>query len=221
MGTGAELAIAAGLTAAGTGAQAYNSYQTAKREDKTAALGIRQQAARQREADSRVAQQVDQLRASTPEAARQAASNSFLEQLRRNRAQAIDAGTPGATSAAYREDAGQAQDDVAAYGARTAGNLARISAPDLQREREGQGFARTGSDLAQIGRNARGDAFLQQLRQQAAGQRNPFLDVAGSLLTGAGNAYATKAPATKAAKVPKGGLTRYDAPPASFSGAFA
>lgn len=192
MGTEA-LWVPLALAAAGTGAQAVNTYQTAKREDQTAAQGIRQQAARQALADNRVSQEVGALQKSTPEDARQKATMQYMDQLRRTRGQAIDGGAVGATSDAYREDAAGAQKDVGSYSSRVADTLGRISAPGLQRQAEGQSFARLGSDLNTMASGANSDAFLQQLRQRSAGTRNAGLDAFGQLAQGAAGAYSGSA----------------------------
>lgn len=207
MGTEA-IWIPLALAAAGTGAQVYNTRQTAKREDNAAAAGIRQQAARQQQADQRVSQEVGAVERSTPEESRRAAASQFLNQLRQTQAQAIDGGAPGAVSGRYAGDAAGAEGDVAEFGRQTADTLARISAPGMQRQQESQGFGRLGNDLGQITNAANGDAFLQQLRQRAAGARNPWIDAAGQITTGLGSALATNEPG--AARGPKKGTAAYN-----------
>jgi hypothetical protein len=176
------------VAALGSGVQAYNVRQTAKEADNVAAQGIRQQGERQREADDRVSQEVNALEASSPEAARAQATEAFMGQLRRTRGNAVENGPAGA-SARYGADLAGAEGDVADFGSRGADILARIGAPAQQRLAEGQGAGRLASDLGGIGRNAGGDAFLNNLRQRSV-RNNPWLEAGGQILTGVGSGMA-------------------------------
>lgn len=170
------------IGAISAGASAYNTRQVAKDQDQAAAAGIRMQAERQREADERVSQEVSAMEQSSPEASRKQATDAFLGQLRRTRGQAV-AGGPAGASERYTQDLQSASGDVESYGAETADTLGRINAPGLQRQAEGQGFARLSSDLGTIGRNAGGDAFLNQLRLGSI-RRNPWIDAGAEIGTG-------------------------------------
>lgn len=177
------------LSAIGTGATAYTAHQTAKEQDRAAAQGIRQQAERQRQADERVSQEVNALEQSSPEAARQQATDAFMSQLRRTRQQAVTGGPVGASDR-YQTDMEQAGADVQDFGGKVAKTLARINAPTLQRIGEGQQFARLSSNLNQIGRFASGDDFLNQLRMRGI-RANPWVQAGGQILTGVAGGMAS------------------------------
>lgn len=164
------------------GASAYNTREVAKDQDQAAAAGIKLQAQHQREADDRVSQEVSAMEQSSPEASRKQATDAFLGQLRRTRGQAV-AGGPAGASDRYQQDLQTASGDVQNFGTQVAGTLARINAPALQRQGEAQGFARLSTDLGTIGRNAGGDAFLNQLRLNSI-RRNPWIDAGAEIGTG-------------------------------------
>lgn len=177
------------IGALGAGASAYNTREVAKDQDQAAAAGIRLQAQRQQEADQRVSQEVSAMEQSSPEAARKQATDDFLGQLRRTRGQAV-AGGPAGASQRYAQDLESASGDVTDFGTKVADTMARISAPSLQRQSEGQSFARTASDLGTIGRNAQGDAFLNQLRLNSI-RRDPWIDAGAGLAGGVAGGMAS------------------------------
>jgi hypothetical protein len=181
---GAEVLIPLAIAAAGSGASAYNADRTAKRQDQAAAAGIRQQGVRQREADRRVDTELDELAGSNPEAERRAANDQFMAQLQATRGTATGStpGVPGA-AARYGEQVSTNADASAATAAKVADLMSRVSSPLLQRQREGQGFARSATDIGMIGRAAAGDDFLNQLRLRAI-RPNPWIDAAGGVAQG-------------------------------------
>lgn len=181
--TGAALALTA---LAGAGVQAYNTNRTLRRQDQQAAAGIREQGRIQRQADARVAEEVASLEASNNAKDRADRLASYLGDLARKR-QVTEAGlTPAIGSAAFQAGSEAAKGDVANYGAETAELLSGIDAPSLQRQREGFGYGRLASDIGLLGRESRGEQFINELRLRAI-QRNPWLDAAGSILTGIGS----------------------------------
>src|SRR4051812_9942209 len=111
MGTEA-LWIPAVMAAVGTGVQAKEQHDTLKEQDEAAAQGIRTQAGHQREADARVAQEVNKIGQSSPEDSQREATDAFMSQLKRTRAQAQGGGSVGAVSDAYATDSTQAGKDV-------------------------------------------------------------------------------------------------------------
>lgn len=195
------------ISAVAGGASAYNTRQTAKEADQVAAQGIRQQAKNQEEADSRVTSEVNALEQSSPEASRAQATDAFLGQLRRTRGQAV-AGGPAGASSRYAADLETAEGDVSTFGTKVADTLARINAPGLQREAEGQGFNRLSSDLGTIGRNAGADAFLNDLRLRGV-KRNPWIDAGASI---GGGVAGGMAGSTRYGSGPVKGGTRTDVP---------
>lgn len=177
------------ISALGAGASAYNTRETAKEADEVAAQGIRQQAKNQEEADSRVNAEVNALEQSSPEASRAQATENFLGQLKRTRGQAV-AGGPSGASSRYNADLEGATNDVSTFGTKVADTLARINAPGLQRQAEGQGFNRLSSDLSTIGRNSGADAFLNDLRLRGV-KRNPWIDAGASVAGGVSGGMAS------------------------------
>jgi hypothetical protein len=209
--------VPAVIAAAGAGVQAKSQDDMLERQDNQAAEGIRQQGARQKQADDRIAQEITGLENSTPEDSQAQATDAFMSQLKRTRAQARGEGVTGATSSAYAADSARAADDVDKYGANRAGVLGRINAPGLQRTAEGVSMSRAGSDIGAIARNANGDNFLNQLRLNSV-RANPWMQAGGQVLTGVGTGMAANGGygSNKPMTVPKGGVARYDAPVNGF-----
>lgn len=191
MGTGVEaVAIPAIISAIGAGAQVYAGREAAKEQDEAAAQGIRVQAGKQREADARVAQEVQNLENSTPEDSRRQATDAFMQQLKRTRAQSQGSDQVGAVSDEYTSGSTQANTDISKFGADRAGLLGRINAPGLQRQAETVSMGRANTDLGLIKRAAAGDQFLTQLRQQSI-RANPWLVAGGQVLGGVGQGMAS------------------------------
>jgi hypothetical protein len=191
MGTEA-LWIPAVLSAVGAGVQADQTNQAAKRQDEIAAQGIRTQSSKQRDADARVSQEVNKLQNSTPEDSQRQATDAFMDQLKRTRAQAHGEGQVGNVSSAYTSDADSAGKAVDQYGKNRASVLGRINAPGLQREQEGISRSRAGTDLGLISRAANGDQFLTELRARQNGV-NPWAMAAGQVIGSAGSGMASNA----------------------------
>lgn len=186
MGTGAEFIIPAVIGALGTGAAAYSSYDTARKQDRLAAQGIRDQAAKQRQIDERVNQQVAATAQSSPEDAARKSTDDFLAALRRTRGAASPGGIAGG-SARFQEGSDAISDEVQAYGADVAGTLGRINAPALQRQSEAQGFGRLASDVGALAREAAGAQYLNQLRMRGVRPNTGlqlFSDLAGGAASG-------------------------------------
>lgn len=189
--TGTALALAAAAAAG----QYYNTQQTAKRQDREAAAGIRTQAGIQRRADARVNEEVERLESSTAEDERATRTNEFMQQLRTARG-TTERGLEGVgLGDAFQAAAAGARSDLQRQGETTAGQLATIDAAGLQRQGEGFGFGNLATDLGLISRESGGQQFLTDLRTRAI-RRNPLIDagsaflggVAGGLGAGAGAA---------------------------------
>lgn len=188
---GAELLAALAASAVGAGVSAYNSDQTAKRQDETAAQGIMQQASRQREADSAVNQEAEALKKSNPDAARDAATVQFMDQLRRSRAQAE--GQPDVLgNSRFNTDTKAANAKNVGIASNAASLMARINAPVQQRTAEGQSVAQLASDIGGISRNSQGDAFLTSLRERAI-RPDAGLAATGDIISGIGSGIAANA----------------------------
>jgi hypothetical protein len=176
----AALAVAA----AAAGAQAYNTRQTARRQDSAAADSIRNQSRRQRDIDAKVNENVKKLEGSNAADERAEALQSYADQLRRKQAMA-GAGLDGPGGSAFQSDAAIAEQGVSDYGATNAGLLSRIDAPTMQRQGEARDVGFLGTDINLESRAAQGQSFIDDLRLRAI-RRNPWIDAAAT----AASAYA-------------------------------
>ncbi len=171
------------VMAAATAAQVANSERVARKQDQQAAEGIRRQGRLQRQADERVNQQISDLEGSSSQAARAERQAQYMDTLRRNRASLEGGLTPGVGSDVFRHDSERALEGVHDYADRSAGLLARMDAPGMQRQDESFGYGRTATDLGMIGRESAGDRFIDELRLRAI-RRNPWVDAGAQVAMG-------------------------------------
>ena len=188
MGT-EEFWVPAVIAAVGAGAQQVDAHNTAQRQDEQAAQGIRIQGADQQKADTQVAQNIQKLQGSSPEAARANAANAFITQLRRNSAESTGVPVAGG-SARYKGDIATSNQNITDYGNNLADTQASILAPNLQRQAEGQNSQQLAANLSEIGRQSQANAFLSQLRMRGI-TNNPWAQAGGSILEGVGNGMAS------------------------------
>jgi hypothetical protein len=180
------------LAAVGAGTSYYNTQQTAKRQDNSLADQIRQQSARQREADTQVNDLVQKRAGSDAAGERAQTLGGYLDQVRAaTGASTSGLGQVGRTSDAYQQSANDAALGVADYGQKTAQLMSRIDAPAQQRQREALENAQFQTDLGLIKRNASGDDYLARLRLQNI-RANPWLTATSQLAGGAASAAATR-----------------------------
>jgi len=174
------------MMALAAGGEYYNTEKTASRQDQAAADAIRNQGNIQKEGDAKVSDTVAKLADSTAAAAKEQRLTDYLQVLRRNKDTTTAGLTPTIGSDAFRADANAAAGDAQNYAQQTAGLMARMDAPGIQRQQEGFDYGRLGTDLGLIGRESQGQAFLDQLRQRGI-RRNAKIDLAsGLLMAGAG-----------------------------------
>lgn len=191
MCTGLEgAAIAAAISAAGAGVNAYSQNQTLRSQDQAAAAGIRNQEQLQRQGEATVNQNVQKMSAAQSQANVDAAS---AKQLAAYRA-ALSAGStaPGASptpvagaSGAYKARAAQAGGNASDFVNALAASGAKTEGTQLERVQEGQGMADTASKLGLLNTQSQGQDYLTQLKIRAQ-QANPWLTSAGILLGGTG-----------------------------------
>lgn len=200
MAIATSTAIALALAAAASGASYYNTQQPAKKQDREAAAGIRKQSARQREADASVDKAIDAQNMSSGADEKASVLDQYMQQVNAAKAGSLGGlNQAGNLSDAARTAEADASLGVGNFGTKIAGLMAAMDAPQLQRQNEAVNRARTAVDLEGIGRNAEGDAFLNQMRLQGI-RRNPYLDAfssfaggaAGSVGGGAGGGKMTK-----------------------------
>ena len=180
--------IPVALAAAGTGVDYYAGNEAAKDRDRVLAGGIKRQRQRQRDADARVNQELDTRAASNPDDERQQAMAQFMEQLKRARGPAGGTGDVPTASDRYEADAAGAKAGIQNFGTRRADIASRISAPIRQRTGENISSGRTGADVGLIGRKARGDDYVTQLKASSITE-DPWLKALGIALRAAGMAY--------------------------------
>lgn len=169
--------------AVSAGASAYNTNRTEKKQDNQLAQQISRQGEDQRKIDQRTQQLLAEAQASSPEAEKASALQSYVDQLARNDAGgAINQGA-GGFSDAYRADAQDAALGVGQYGEKMAGLLSRMDAPTRQRQNEGVLFNNAATDIGLLKRGSSGQDYLDQLKLQSI-KRNPWIDAAASAMSG-------------------------------------
>lgn len=191
MCTGAEL-IPLLIAGAGTAVSVGAQQSAARKQDREAAAGILRQAQLNREAGAKVSKTLDQLEQSNPQediAKRQA---SYMDALRRAQPSTNKA-LPDAVGGSDRfaEDVSAARGANAAEAGTTAGLMARIDAPTIQRTREGQLANDTLSQLSLLDDRSRQADYLTRLRVSMQ-KPNPWAIGAGQALNGYGSTLATE-----------------------------
>lgn len=186
---GAEVLLPLILTGVSAGMSAYNTNQTAKREDRALADSIRNQASKQREADAKTLAEVSKTEASSSRDEEAKRTGDYMTQLRRNRASLQGGLTPSIGGSTFTADAAQAGQAVDQYAGDTAGLMAQVDAPGMQRQGEGFSFGKLATDIGLLQRESRGQAYIDELRRRSV-RRNPWLDMAAGLAGAAGGAMA-------------------------------
>ena len=181
--------IAMAALAASAAANAVNTRNTARRQDAQAAQGIRSQADIQRRADAKVNEHVAELQGSNAEGERKQRMADYMAQLTRNRSSIAGGLQPGIGGDAFQSDAQTALEGVDAKAMGDAGLLARMDAAGMQRQREGTAAGHLGTDIGMIGRESKGQQFIDELRLRGI-RRNGGLDLASGILGAIGSGMA-------------------------------
>lgn len=189
MAMATSTAIALALMSAAAGAQYYNTQKTTSRQDSAAADAIRNQSRIQKEGDAKVNDTVAQLAASNAEAGKAQRLDDYLQVLRRNKDTTTAGLSPVVGSDTFKADAGTAANDAQGFAAKTAGLMARMDAPQIQRQGEAFDYGKLATDLGLVGRESQGQAFLDQLRQRGI-RRNAKIDLASNLMMAGAGAMA-------------------------------
>lgn len=189
MCSGAEIGLI--LAATGTGVQAYNTDRSLRRQDAALADGLRKQGRIQREANTRVNDEIAALGASTGAAERAESLRGFQDALRATDAAATSGITSNVIDASPRfaERVTQAVRGIRDDANTRAGRLSVIDGARLQRINEGISRGRAGLDLNEIGRQSQGTNYLAQLRAREE-QPNPWVNALGQAMAGAGTSLA-------------------------------
>ena len=181
--------VAVWVALAGAALGAYNQNETAKKQDRQMAMQIRNQSAKQQSADAKIAAALTQQAGSNPQDEIAQQTNSYLETLRGGQQRGGFNTGPGGYSDAYRSDVDAAGLALDQYGVDRAGLLARIDAPGLQRQNEGIQFDMLANDIRGIGREAKGQDYLDSLRLGAI-RNNPWIDALATGMKAYGSAKA-------------------------------
>lgn len=184
---GASVLIPLAMSAASAAIQNQNTQRTAKREDMALSESIMRQSQKQRQADKRTLDEVGKLEKSSSRDEEAQRMSQYSDQLRRNR-QTLQGGlTPGIGGEAFTGDLATAGQGVDQYAVNSADLMSRVDAAGMQRQGEGFDFGKLGTDIGLIGRESRGQAYIDELRRRTI-QRNPWLDMAAGGLQAAGGA---------------------------------
>lgn len=181
--------IVLGITLLGAAASAYNTQQTAKKQDRALASQITMQGKKQQQASAKIAEALAAQAQSDSVDEQAQQMDSYLATLRQGQQNAGLNTGPGGFSDAYRQGTAEAGQQLGEYGAERAGVLSRIDAPRLQRQNEGILFDTLGNELRMIGREASGQNYLDQLRLNSI-RRDPWLDALSGVASGAGKGMA-------------------------------
>lgn len=177
------------IMAAGALAQQSENERVVRKQDEATAQGLLSQSRRQQEADRRVNDEVATVAASTAADERAQRLGQYMTQLQRGRRQAVAGLESPIGGATFQADTGAARAGADAAAHNTAGLMARIDAPQLQRQGEAFGYGRLATDIDMAARESRGQQFIDQMRLRAI-RRRPEADLLAGLATSAGGAMA-------------------------------
>lgn len=153
----------------------WNQDRLAEKQDRQAAATIRNQARKQDTADAKIAQALTAQAASDPADEMRQQTNAYIQTLQGGKQRDGFGTGPGGFSDAYRSDVAREAANVDDYGLERAGLLARIDAPVLQRQNEGILFDQLRNDISMIGREARGQDYIDTLKLKNL-RANPWVD---------------------------------------------
>ena len=181
--------IGLGIALLGAAASAYNTQQTAKKQDRALAAQITQQGKKQQQASAKIAEALAAQAQSDAVDEQAQQMDSYLATLRQGQQNAGLNTGPGGFSEEYRRGTAEAGEQLGEYGTGRADLLSRIDAPRLQRQNEGILFDTLGNELRMIGREASGQNYLDQLRLNSI-RRDPWLDALSGVATSYGGSMA-------------------------------
>jgi len=177
--------VSLGLLATALTAKTVNTRQTARRQDRELAAGIRKQGEIGKESAGQVQEEIASLAASNPEAEKAEAIEGFMNTLRANQDLTTEAAGGGVFGASDRfaEDVSGAQAGVGARAGGRAELLSKIDAPGRQRSREAVGRGQLASDIRGFQDRSETEDFMARLR--ASEQRNnPLIDIGADIMSG-------------------------------------
>lgn len=173
---------------AASGVDAYNDNRVQRKQDEQLANSLLNQSRLQQKADAQVSDEVDKLAGSTAADERRQRLDEYMQTLRRNQATTDEGLNPTIGSNAFRADSRKAAGKAGEYAATAADLMARMDAPQLQRQGEAFDYGRLATDLSLARRQSAGQRYVDDLRMRSI-RRDPALD----FLAAAGRAYANSA----------------------------
>ena len=180
--------LSIGMSVGGSLLQSFNARHADRKRDRILRLIMERRARQQDEIDAALMGEVGTLRGETPEAERDKAMSEFVGQLRATRAaQPTSYGARGTVSAREAGDLKEATGQLGQFANREADITARIDSQRRMREGQGLRLGRLGTDLTEKARLIDSADFLDQLRLNRV-RKNPWLDMLGSAMKGAGQA---------------------------------
>lgn len=177
------------IMAAGALAQQSENERVVRKQDEATAQGLLSQSRRQQDADRRVSDEVANVAASTSADERAQRLGQYMTQLQRGRRQAVAGLESPIGGATFQADTGAARAGADVAAQNTADLMARIDAPQLQRQGEAFGYGRLATDIDMAARESRGQQFIDQMRLRAI-RRRPEVDLLAGLAMSAGGAMA-------------------------------
>lgn len=199
--------VPAALTALSAGGQYVNQSQAQSRQNTDEVQALADQQKLRDQANGQVRALTNQVATDSPSKIAAQSTGDYVSQLRKNAAGSTQGGsttggtqTFGASTSAlppnsvagansrYGTDLAQGQSDVENFGNTYAQEMGQIDAATRMRQNEGLAAQTLGTNLNTLGQQSYGQNFVDQLRAQAAGQQNPWLAMASSLVGGAGSA---------------------------------
>lgn len=195
--TGEAFWIPAVVAALGAGGEFVNQRNASQRQDNATAQGIMNQQKLESEAAGMAGKTTRDIARSDPNKIAAKSTGDYVAQLRRNAAGGSEsdplksalAPVAGASSR-YNADKATAQTAVSNYGNEQAGQLGQIDAAVRQRQNEGGLMQTLQTSLNGVGARSQTQQYLDQLRAQQAGQKNPWVTLGSKLLMSGAAAYA-------------------------------
>lgn len=188
---GAAFLVPALISAAGTAAQYVNTSQANSRQNAAETQSIIDQQQQSSKASGDVGKLTQQIATSNPAQLADKATSQYVQQLRTNAASAQPgaAAAPGADPR-YAAEQKAASSTVQNYGDTLASEKGATDAAVRQRQNEGLGMNDLATQLGGINQSSYGQAFVDQLRAQAAGTPNPWVTMGSAALQNYGGAMA-------------------------------
>lgn len=170
---------------------AYNTKETARKQDRAVSQGILARMQSTRDQSDAMQKTLAQLRDSNAQPAVAQANTDYLRALGAPRpgGTASQPATVGAMSDAYRQAAGAAANDSTALADKTAGLMALTDAPGIQRQGESAQIGQLSAALGRIGISANDATNLAQLKARGI-RPNPWIGLAASALSAYGSGAA-------------------------------